>query len=66
MLAGQEDYDNLRTITYPNTDIFLVCFSVDNHDSLLNVAEKWVKDLEKHSPNTPFILVIFFLFFFSN
>ena len=26
--AGQEDYDNLRHLSYPNTDVFLICFSV--------------------------------------
>ncbi len=26
--AGQEVYDKLRTISYPETDVFLVCFSL--------------------------------------
>ena len=25
--AGQEDFDHLRHLSYPNTDVFLVCFS---------------------------------------
>ena len=32
--AGQEEYDRLRPLSYPNTDAFLVCFSVTSPASL--------------------------------
>ena len=38
--AGQEDYDRLRPLSYPQTDVFLVCFSVVNPASYENVKEK--------------------------
>ena len=38
--AGQEDYDRLRPLAYPQTDVFLVCFSVISPDSFENVREK--------------------------
>jgi Ras family protein A len=38
--AGQEDYDRLRPLSYPETDVILICFSIDNPDSLNNVREK--------------------------
>jgi len=38
--AGQEDYDRLRVLGYPHTDVFLVCFSVVSPDSLDNVTKK--------------------------
>lgn len=41
--AGQEDYDRLRPLSYPQTDVFLVCFSVISPSSFENVKEKVVK-----------------------
>ena len=38
--AGQEDYDRLRPLSYPNTDIFLICFSVVAPVSYENIKEK--------------------------
>ena len=39
--AGQEGYARIRTLSYPKTDIFLVCFSVVNHPSFVNVKDRW-------------------------
>lgn len=55
--AGQEDYDRLRPLSYPQTDVFLVCFSVINPASFENVKEKWVPEITHHCPKTPFLLV---------
>jgi hypothetical protein len=38
--AGQEDYDRLRPLSYPDSHVILICFSVDSPDSLDNVQEK--------------------------
>lgn len=38
--SGQEDYDRLRPLSYPQTDVFLVCFSVVSPSSFENVKEK--------------------------
>mmetsp|Transcript_107011 Transcript_107011/g.149182 ORF Transcript_107011/g.149182 Transcript_107011/m.149182 type:complete len:194 (-) Transcript_107011:117-698(-) len=55
--AGQEGYSRIRTLSYPKTDIFLVCFSVVKHTSFDNVQEKWCPELHHHCPNVPMILV---------
>lgn len=40
LILGQEDYDRLRPLSYPQTDVFLVCFSVVSPSSFENVKEK--------------------------
>ena len=55
--AGQDGYDRLRTISYPNTSIFLVCFSVALPTSFENVQEKWVPEIRHYCPSVPFLLV---------
>lgn len=55
--AGQEDYDHLRPLSYPQTDVFIVCFSLTSQTSLANVYIKWVPELKRHCPDVPIILV---------
>ncbi|KAG7530651.1 hypothetical protein FFLO_04877 [Filobasidium floriforme] len=55
--AGQEDYDRLRPLSYPQTDIFLVCFSVVSPASFENIKTKWLPEIAHHCPQTPKILV---------
>jgi len=55
--AGQEDYDRLRPLSYPQTDVFLVCFSVISSSSFENVKTKWVPEIQHHAPNVPILLV---------
>jgi small GTP-binding protein len=40
--AGQEDYKKLRPLSYPQTDIFVICFSLVSSTSLENVQTMWV------------------------
>jgi len=55
--AGQEEFDRLRPLSYPDTDVILICFSVDSRDSLENVSRIWVPEIMHFCPNIPFILV---------
>lgn len=38
--AGQEEYDRLRPLSYPETDVILIGFAVDYPVSLANVQDK--------------------------
>ncbi|KAG5519149.1 hypothetical protein PMAC_002237 [Pneumocystis sp. 'macacae'] len=55
--AGQEDYDRLRPLSYPDSHVILICFSVDSPDSLDNVQEKWVPEVTHFCPGLPVLLV---------
>ncbi|XP_070578615.1 rho-related GTP-binding protein RhoU-like [Ptychodera flava] len=55
--AGQDDFDSLRPLCYPQTDVFLLCFSVVSPTSFHNVVEKWVPEIRKHNKKTPILLV---------
>ncbi|CAE6374971.1 unnamed protein product [Rhizoctonia solani] len=55
--AGQEDYDRLRPLSYPQTDVFLVCFSVTSPASFENVKEKWFPEVHHHCPGVPCLIV---------
>lgn len=55
--AGQEDYDRLRPLSYPQTDVFLLCFSVVAPPTLDNVRHKWAPEVRHHCQDTPILLV---------
>ncbi|XP_070493976.1 ras-related C3 botulinum toxin substrate 1-like [Chironomus tepperi] len=55
--AGQSDYDRLRPLSYPCTDVFLICFSLISPISFENVRVKWNPEIRHHCPNTPAVLV---------
>lgn len=55
--AGSEEYDTLRPLSYPGTDVFLICFSIFSPESALNVTKKWHPEIAEHAPDTPIVLV---------
>mmetsp|Transcript_15555 Transcript_15555/g.60835 ORF Transcript_15555/g.60835 Transcript_15555/m.60835 type:complete len:204 (-) Transcript_15555:245-856(-) len=55
--AGQEGYARIRTLSYPKTDIFILCFSVVNHPSFINVKDRWYVEIKHHCPNVPMLIV---------
>ena len=48
MKQRQEEFDRLRPLSYPNTRVFLICFSVVNRSSFANVTKVCVWE-KKHN-----------------
>lgn len=56
--AGQEEYDRLRVLSYPDTDIFIITFSVSDSVSFENVSTVWVPEIQHMcGKDAKFILV---------
>uniref|UniRef100_A0A6B2LJ19 Uncharacterized protein n=1 Tax=Arcella intermedia TaxID=1963864 RepID=A0A6B2LJ19_9EUKA len=55
--AGQEEYDRLRPLSYPNTDVFLVCFSVSSQSAFANAQNKWWPEIT-HFCETAVVLLV--------
>lgn len=58
--AGQEEYDRLRPLSYPESNVILIVFSVDFPTSLDNVRDKvrnsfntWRARSDRASPVVP-------------
>eukprot|EP01091_Cochliopodium_minus_P000674 TRINITY_DN1058_c0_g1_i1.p1 TRINITY_DN1058_c0_g1~~TRINITY_DN1058_c0_g1_i1.p1 ORF type:complete len:201 (-),score=46.58 TRINITY_DN1058_c0_g1_i1:114-716(-) len=55
--AGQEEYSRLRALSYPETDVFLLCFCVVSATSFENIRSKWYPEVSHHCPEAKLILV---------
>lgn len=47
----------MRRLLYPETTIFFIVFAIDSRASFDHVKQRFVPEIHKYSPNTPFILV---------
>jgi len=55
--AGQEEFDRLRSLSYAETHVVMVCYSVDNPTSLENVETKWIDEILEYCPGVKLVLV---------
>lgn len=46
----------MRPLSYPQTDVFLICFSVCNRASLENVTTKWFPEIQHHCPDAHYLV----------
>jgi Ras-related C3 botulinum toxin substrate 1 len=56
--GGGEDYDRLRPLSYPQTDVFILLFDVYyNKDRFERTHSYWWAELNHHCPDVPIVLV---------
>ena|SRR3990167_4269536 len=55
--AGGGDYDTLRPLSYPQTDVFIITFSCVSPASYEHARVKWFPEISHYCPNTPFFIV---------
>lgn len=54
---SQDDFSHLRPLCYPDVDVVIVCFSTVDPESYENIKSKWAKEVRRHCPGVPIILV---------
>lgn len=54
---SHQNYDKLRPMSYNQTDIILVCYSVVKQNSFRSITEKWVPEINFFASKTPFMIV---------
>ncbi|KAK7063430.1 cell division control protein 42 [Favolaschia claudopus] len=50
-------HDPLRPLSYPQTDVFLLCFSISLPSSFASVRDKYIHEVRHHCPGVPCIVV---------
>ncbi|NWZ99695.1 RND3 protein, partial [Nesospiza acunhae] len=57
--AGSPYYDNVRPLSYPDSDAVLICFDISRPETLDSVLKKasWKGEIQEFCPNTKMLLV---------
>lgn len=55
--AGQEDYDSVRPLSYKDTDLVLLCYTIENANVLCNIPNKWLFEIKNYCPTASYMLV---------
>ncbi|PVF94896.1 GTP-binding protein rhoA [Serendipita vermifera] len=54
---SDQDFDRLRPLSYRHTNAFVLCFSVADSQSFVDVEQKWIPEISHFCPGVPLILV---------
>jgi small GTP-binding protein len=55
--TGSEENSRLRPLTYPGTNVVIICFDILNSQSFERIEEIWFPEVSHHCPKVPILLV---------
>ena len=55
--AGQEDLSKMRLLAYQHTNVFLLCFSLNDRKSF-NKVKYWKEELKENGPDSAAIVLV--------
>ena len=55
--TGQEEYKKLLPLSFAQTDVFLLCFSLVRPETLYNIERIWIQEIQEFCPGKPCLLV---------
>ncbi|EOB15496.1 GTP-binding protein Rho1 [Nosema bombycis CQ1] len=55
--AGQEDYDTIRPLSYRETDLVLICYTIENKKKIPNISKKWLMEIKNYCPKAGYFLI---------
>ncbi|KEF52245.1 rho family, other [Exophiala aquamarina CBS 119918] len=55
--AGQEYCGMIGPLTYAQTDVMVIAFSIESPESFFNARQKWIREAQEHCPGTPITIV---------
>eukprot|EP01084_Bolivina_argentea_P243374 408016_1 len=54
---GDQDCNKLRPLSYPDSDVVLICFDIMNRQSFTNCDLHWCREIQHHLPGVPMLLI---------
>mmetsp|Transcript_13774 Transcript_13774/g.16398 ORF Transcript_13774/g.16398 Transcript_13774/m.16398 type:complete len:257 (+) Transcript_13774:224-994(+) len=55
--SSNEEMDRLRPLSYAQTDLFILCFSIVQPESYESIRAKWSREMNFHAHETPIVLM---------
>ncbi|KAL7721305.1 Rho family GTPase [Entamoeba marina] len=57
--SGSDDLDEMRPLSYPDTDCFMICFSISEEESFERIKTKWYTEIKDNcGRDDPRIIIV--------